>query len=99
MIEKVRILGHDYMVRFDPKDQIRQDRTGSCNSFLGEIVVAPMATPSQQRDVFIHECIEAINFNLELELKHPQIASLACALYQIFADNPEVLDWIKEVHK
>jgi hypothetical protein len=52
-----------------------------------EIFINENTSPSQQVSTLIHEIIEFINFQLELNLTHPQICGLETGLYQALAGN------------
>ncbi len=41
-----------------------------------------------QRSSILHEIIEALNYHLELDLKHSVIAQLEAGLFQVLEDNP-----------
>lgn len=95
-LSKIRILGHDYKVTFDPIMSVKRDANGECCSNIGFIKINSSISLSQQKDTIIHECLEAINYNLELKLEHHQISAIACSLQQVFSDNPELMSWLQE---
>jgi hypothetical protein len=92
----IRIQGHDVAIIFDPDIGIDEQRAGQCNVNKNEIRIGTHKTLSQQHDTLIHECIEFMNYNLQLEMDHKVISAVACTFQQIFADNPVVLEWLKE---
>jgi hypothetical protein len=82
---KIKILGHDYKVEtIDWIEGARSD--GTCCNATATISIDTRLPRTRQEEVFIHEIIEAINFHLELELKHPQITALASSLYSVLKE-------------
>jgi len=82
---KLKILGHDYTVKL--VDLNETDTYGNINLNTNIIRINHNKTQSQQETTLLHEIIEALNFNLELELKHNQITALEAGLYQVLKDN------------
>ena len=55
------------------------------NSECGEI---------QERTTLLHELLHAIDDFLYLQLKHREIYSLSQTLYQVLADNPQLVSYL-----
>ncbi len=84
---KLKILGHEYEIKFDPKLDKEHGAFGThCGGTL-TILIDNSFPQSHQEESLIHEFIEAINFNLGLKLEHQQIIALSSGLFQIFKDN------------
>lgn len=82
-MNKLRILGIDYSVIF--RDGIQHEGS-ECHGLADldhQIIYIDKSNSSQmQTTAIIHEIIEAINYQLELKLKHNQIMSLECGIFQ-----------------
>ena len=85
--EKIKICGHEVRVEFE--EHITRDRGAmgqSCGS--ANWIKLDESLPQTVLDsTFLHEIIEQINYNYELELPHNKITTLETALYQILHDN------------
>ncbi|QCX32467.1 hypothetical protein FDN13_01440 [Caloramator sp. E03] len=63
------------------------DRFGECDLIRGRIVIDGTQPDDHKDVVLLHEILEVINKEHQLELEHRQITSLASCLYQVFKDN------------
>lgn len=52
---------------------------------------ANKGSPDVTQETFIHEVIEAINFEYDLKLPHTSIKTLGVALHQVFKENGPLL--------
>ncbi len=84
----LKIGGHSYEV-FAREREVSDGSTclGSCNNVLQKIWVETNSPQSGQEETLLHEIFEAINFNYEMQLSHPQITVLSAVLYQVLKDN------------
>ncbi|MHB8182620.1 MAG: hypothetical protein ACYDDN_02555 [Candidatus Desulforudaceae bacterium] len=83
--ETLKILGLDYTVK-----QIDDNETGQFGTHNGNTQVIRLNInkhPDQIASTLLHEIIEALDTNLELNLTHPQISALEAGLYQVLKDN------------
>jgi len=96
MIDHLKILGHVYEVIADENLEEHQGAGGLAAIGQNKISYMPTYAPSQCRDVILHESLEIINSCLELNLNHQVIQSLACAMQQLFIDNPQLLAMFKK---
>jgi hypothetical protein len=86
--KKIKIGGNWFKVIF--KDTHRHEQKAHCgyeNSDHCEITIDNALNIQTQETTFIHEILEVINYNNELELKHSQIMTLENNLYQVLKDN------------
>jgi hypothetical protein len=86
--KKLKIGGHIYTVKH--RDRFREDgveKTGSCLSVHTTLWIDNNPSKSQQESTLIHEILEALNNENELNLTHQQISTLECGLYQVLKDN------------
>lgn len=86
-IGTVRVIGHDYEVQYDPQLALSHDAPAMMCPDILRIVIDPNAPESRQFECLLHEIIEALNYHLELNLKHPQITALGEGLFQVLRDN------------
>ena len=63
---------------------------GQCSSALLEIRLEPDMAPAAKDTIFIHECVEAMNWVYDIGLKHHQIELLESAFFQFIVDNPAI---------
>lgn len=97
MTKIINILGYDYTVD-TTSETMKSLRgfSGICNFNNQTITIANDINKKAVSSVLIHEIIEAINYHLELKLKHRQISSLECAIFQVLVNNGVNLDSLVE---
>ena len=86
--KEIKILGHTYAVLY--RNREREDgnlNPGTCDSKFCKIWIDAGWKKSQQEATLIHEIIEALNYNLKLNLVEEQIRGLESGLYQTLKDN------------
>ena len=95
MIDKIRILGIDYIVlSVDTEED--SCGAGQVNNTRCVIKISKNLNNDQHAVcVLLHEIIEALKYRLELPLEHPTITALESSLFQIFKDNPQFVDLLK----
>ena len=86
--KKLKILGHKYVI-------VLQDQNKTGNSHLGthwgkesKIWINSNQCQEMREETLLHEVLEAINYHLELKLKHENLVRLENALYQLLKENP-----------
>jgi hypothetical protein len=86
---KVKIAGQTYAVK--------SDRAVGDFGYLGrisfqtlEIQIDGSVVTERQEQTFLHEILEAINKEYDVDLTHHQIEQLEGALYQVVKDNPTI---------
>lgn len=89
-IKKIKIGGHQYELIAKDGTTATEGSIGACYITALKISIDTAVPQSLQNEVLMHEIIEAINHNHELELEHDQITSLSTALHQVFVDNPQL---------
>lgn len=87
MLDKIKILGHEYTVSMDSSIQLDDGHNAQINLSTCEIKIGDRQVKSKQEEGFIHEIIEALNSHLELMLEHSKISQLSEGLYQVLKDN------------
>lgn len=87
MLNNIKIGGLNYSVK-KVKDLARDhDALGRCCGNSASIEIDMEIGKNVTDKVLLHEIIEAINFEYELNLEHPKISILASTLYQVLIDN------------
>ena len=87
----VRILGIDHEV--EENETIGAfEQPGVANCPHHKIMVAYELPDEAKVAVLLHECIEAINYQLQVGLKHRQITALGTAINQLLVDNPSFVE-------
>lgn len=81
----ITVFGHDISINKMNGPDV--GAFGHMKHGTNEIFINENTSPSQQVSTLIHEIIEFINFQLELNLTHPQICGLETGLYQALAGN------------
>jgi hypothetical protein len=86
----IKILGHPYS--YCAVNGLARDcsNQGQANPNTCAINYDPSITISAQEEALLHELIEVINFECELELKHPAIQTLSAMWHAIIKDNPGI---------
>ena len=84
---KIDILGHPYELTIDPTVQLEEKSTGACCPPALWMRITPNCPKSRQEETALHEIIEAINYELELQLPHEKITQISTALHQVFKTN------------
>lgn len=85
----LKVLGYTYTIQQTegPPEGIPSDSFGGCDFANGTIYCSKDIHQDLQESTLLHEILEALNYHLELGLKHPQITALEAGLYQVLKDN------------
>lgn len=87
---KVRICGIDHKVE---SNQQRLEDLGTIGYYdqRKALIGIDINSPKHiQKEVLIHEILESINAQLELELDHPKITAISASFNQVIEDNPHL---------
>lgn len=82
-MRKIHILGIPYKVSFDHSFEELGENQGLFDSARQTIFIANDIGEDARRYTIVHECIEALNFHLELGLEHRQITGMEVGIYSI----------------
>jgi len=85
----LKILGFKVPVKF-VENGLFSNRAGLYDGRSQEITIGADCNRQVQNSTLIHEIIECINNELELNLEHPQLSALATGIYQVIKDNKKV---------
>jgi hypothetical protein len=85
-MKQLNILGYLYTLDSSKKLSDMGGNVGFCSFDLKELVVANDVESDVRESTLLHEVIEALNYHLELKLKHNQIMALEVGLHQVLKD-------------
>lgn len=84
---KINILGIDYLVVFDDDNEAIKDNLG-CVDLDHQIIYIRNSINDQMKvSTLLHEVIEAINFQLELNMPHRVICGIEVGINQVVTEN------------
>ena len=89
---KIHASGIDYDVVFSNKLSRDLGKSGQFNPPSCEITIDSTLPLQRQADTLIHEIVEQINYDLNLELGHDKITGIASGIFSVLRDNPEVVE-------
>ena len=90
-ITKVKVGGLIYKIKYVHPHVI----DGDCGKFDANnltILINESLSLEMQRTTILHEIIEAINYNYELNLKHNKITTLESTFFQILKENKQLFN-------
>ena len=87
-MNSIKVLGYNYSIlQANTLEGIPSDSFGGCDFAKGVIYCSKNLPGNLQESTLIHEILEALNYHLELGLKHRQITALEAGLYQVLKEN------------
>lgn len=84
--KKINVLGLAYNIS-EQEDVSSGTALGLCQFAKQQIILEKKQCQEQKEATLIHEILEAINNQLELELPHKTICSLETGIYQVLKEN------------
>ena len=87
MKKSLNILSHPYKLEHNAVLARDHDALGVSCGNGNYIYIDPSTPKSTQDSTLIHEIIEQLNFQLNINLEHHQICLLETGLYQVLTDN------------
>jgi hypothetical protein len=81
----MKILGYNYKMRSVDCD-LDAGNMGTCHTAKNTIIISTDYPDDRRISTVLHEILEALNFNLELELTHPVTTQLESGLFQVLTD-------------
>ena len=95
----VRILGIDYKINH--LDMVTLCGNTDAGNVVHQKCVINIDVPNNSKEhaksVLLHEILEALNYRLELNLRHEIIVQLEAGLFQVIKDNSKLLKYIGEI--
>ena len=83
--DRLSVLGVESAVVLGTLDDL--DAGGTWRASDGRLCLAMDRPETQVAETFLHEIIEALNYSLELELKHTRIQALSSGVFAVMRDN------------
>lgn len=97
----LRILGREFQV--DYEEEMDGNYVGFCYAQEGVIEIKEDQHPMEEADTILHEALHALFYLLDLGLSRTReervVRLLSTGLIQVFADNPEFLNYLTKVVK
>lgn len=87
MIDKIKILGHEYTVEMNSEIQQDYEQSAQISHAKCVITIGSRLVDSRREECLMHEIVEALNYHLELRLEHEKITQLGEGLYQVLKDS------------
>mgnify|MGYP001583840583 FL=1 len=89
------IVGKTYTVQYDPN--IHGAAFGRMLGNKQLILVDPDQIKECEQDTLLHECIHAIDFQLQIGLKEQQVNNLATGLIMLLKQNPVFTGYLLDI--
>lgn len=85
----IKIAGHIYTIEFreNRENQDGNEHPASSFSRVNKIWIDKNQVVERQESCLVHEIIEMLNYDFQLELKHQTISLLEAGIYQVLKDN------------
>ena len=90
--KEVKIGPYTVNVTYKENLYITRHATGEYHPQDKKIIIDPSCVPTEQIEVFLHECIEGISSVFNLEMDHHHLSVVAAGLTQCLQDI-----WVEEV--
>lgn len=90
----IDILSKRFIVKWKPTPGGKD--YGHCDSFQCTILVDPKQHLEQQKDTLLHECVHALDHELDTGMREKQVRRIATGLLDFMRSNPEVVKWLME---
>lgn len=85
---KIKIGGYTYEVIVEKREVNHGTNSfGSANTRYLRILIEEDLPQQQKESTLIHEIIEMIDSNFDLQLSHQTISTISDSLYQVLVDN------------
>ena len=97
MINNIKIAGLKYEINLIENLTRDHATLGSCCGNNLTINIDNGLKEDVKRKTLLHEIIEALNFEYDLEFQHNKICVLETALFALIRDNTELIKYLSEV--
>lgn len=87
---KLRIMAYVFDVFYRDGIGTFSDDIAHMDPYKGEIEVDSLCLKNRPENDLLHEVVEALRWQLDIEMKHPDLTSLANGLCAVLHDNPEL---------
>ena len=83
----LKIAGLEYEVILADNLIIERGNTGECNTLKQTISLERANRPDKQKEVLLHEILEAINGHYNIGMDHHQLSLVSVAINAVLVDN------------
>ena len=91
----IEIIGKRYRVIYKKTPE----KLGECDVKTSEISINPHQSEESKRDTLLHECIHAIDNEMQIKLSERQTRLTATGVMAWMRANPEYVAWIMQAPK
>ncbi len=88
--EKVKIGAFEWSVRLNDNLMHERDERGCCRPKSLSIDIDPGSQPVAQEETFIHELLEAITWQYDIQMEHKDLWNLSQVLHQVIKENKDI---------
>jgi len=85
----LKIMAYVFDVLFRDGIGTFSDDIAHMDPYKGEIEVDSLCRNNRPENDFMHEAFEALRWQLDIEMKHPDLTALANGVCSVLHDNPE----------
>jgi len=96
LVELLKILEIDYDIQVSNTIRDEEESSGLCEPDLSLIQISSHCSEQVKKVTLLHEVVEAICSQLDIQIKHHYIELLETGLFQVLRDNPEFVEYIME---
>ena len=89
-MKKLKIMAYLFDVKFREGICAFSDDIAHMDPYKGEIEVDALCRNNRPENDISHEVLEALKYQLDLELKHKDLTALANSICAVLHDNPEL---------
>ena len=93
---KIKILGKTFQMLDETRELSKEHVVGHCFVDYSTIEYSSKYEDQQVRDTVLHEITHAIADTLGLDLKERHVHAMAAGYYQVFTENPKLVEWIMQ---
>ena len=84
---EIKVLAHEYTITINPLLNLETGSMGQCCSNTLKINIDPNVPESCMADTLLHEIIEALKYQMQLEMEHNVVSALATGILTVIRDN------------
>lgn len=92
---RLKILGKPYAVSYVNGEPLADDEMGECDDNGQALYIRDGQVLDNEQDTVLHECIHAVDEQMQVGLKEEQVRRLATGLLAVLKDNPFLATYLK----
>lgn len=90
MIERLRVCGKWYEVRYVADSPLRTELIGNVDLMKGVITTRNDVSADHITENLLHECLHALDYDQQYDLTERQVHAIAAGILGLLRDNPEL---------